>query len=363
MRRDSPWEQGSEFAWPALVPHASESPAPWGGGHLLYGSGRDALRGLLIHGRTVRSWRRLWIPSYFCQEVVTSLFETGVEFAAYPDAPTNPTLDLSDINFNPGDVLLSVNFFGLRSRTIYPVDRARIEILEDHTHDPWSDWSYSTDADWCVASLRKTLPISDGGVLWSPRGHPLPSASPVTATRELASLRKLAGMLLKGLYIDGFPVEKTAFRQLATTGEEILAAGPVSGMPEWTRALLPLFPITLWREKRRTNHAFLCAELSDVACLSVLRPSSDLGSCPFAVAVVFDSSQRGARVRNALIAADIYPAALWSLDCPEVEGIPKEHVDLARRMLLIHCDARYDEDDLCRVAATIREACNEAANV
>ena len=108
----------------------------------------------------------------------------------------------SKIDWRLGDAIFWVNFFGLGIKPPFGFVPDWVEIIEDHTHDPWSVWAYESTANWCVASLRKTLPLGNGGVLWSPAGHPLPSASPVTPERHTAALEKfLAAMLLKKRYL------------------------------------------------------------------------------------------------------------------------------------------------------------------
>jgi hypothetical protein len=40
-------------------------------------------------------------------------------------------------------------------------------LVEDHSHDPFSPWAVGSSADYAFCSLRKTLPVPDGGLLWS----------------------------------------------------------------------------------------------------------------------------------------------------------------------------------------------------
>jgi hypothetical protein len=45
---------------------------------------------------------------------------------------------------------------------------------------------------------------------------------------------------------------------------------------------------------------------------------------------------------------------LWSLEERAVAGLPARHLDLSRRVLSLHCDFRYTDDDMRRVAAIVR---------
>ena len=348
------WEQGSEFHWPAALLQTAAADR-WPKVSTFWGSGRDALRALLLHGKQTRGWRRLWIPAYFCQEVVEALQSTSILLTVYSDGPQCAEPSTAALEFQPGDTILRVNFFGLRNLPSAAALRAqRVEVIDDHTHDPWSISSSESDADWCLASLRKTLPIPDGGVLWSPVGHRLPSLAPVTPERRLASLEKLAAMLLKELYLNGQLAAKQAFRQLALSGEAHIASGDVSAMPGWTRDLLSIFPVEEWRNMRHHNFMVLLDALAALPWLEVLKPFQ-AQACPFSAVLLFDSSERRSFVRRKLIEARAYPTVLWPLDAPVVAGIGEEFRDFSTRMLSIHCDMRYDEADLLHVAELIKQ--------
>ncbi len=271
---------------------------------------------------------------------------------------------MGKISFRPDDVLLVVNYFGISKCLKYRKDqRQRITIIEDHTHDPWSDWSYSSKADWCIASLRKLLPLPDGGVLWSPLNHPMPSAVSITRKRKYASLQKIAGMSLKSLYIQGGAVKKDTFRPLLIDAEKEIAKGALSGMTDWSKDLLSSYPVDRWREKRRINHRCLSYNLSDLPWLTVPVIADEKGRCPYSGIIVFANAGLCSYVRDKLIKTDIYPAVLWPLEKSIVKGIPDQYVELSRRLLSICCDMRYDEEDMLYVGRKIREYGNEYINV
>lgn len=353
MSIDACWEQGSEFHFCNSWSTSSKASLPWSPTGQLYGSGRDAYRSLLEHGKVTRGWKRVWVPSYFCQEVVAALVSTGLEIQAYPDSPLQLSLDLNQVPLDSGDVVVVVNFFGLRTASSVPsLQRCGVEVIEDHTHDPFSQWAWSSKADWCVASLRKVLPVPAGGALWSPACHSLPSTAPVSPERHYACVEKWTSMALKEMYLKGRPVEKQEFRALALTGEEKIASGPISGLPNWVSRLISTFPIEEWRQRRLENYTVLSSILSGFSWVSVLQPGAS-EALPFSGILVFDSRERQTYVRTRLIGERVYPAVLWLLENPVLSGIPMAHVGLSERMLSIHCDMRYDKTDMERVASLI----------
>ncbi|MBI4734060.1 MAG: hypothetical protein HY779_04495 [Rubrobacteridae bacterium] len=355
------WELGSEFH--LILPETSANTKyPWDeNGHALFGAGRDATTVLLKHGMASRGWKRFWIPDYFCQEVVKSFVSTGIEVKLYPDLPINNSLSLELVadQFSQGDVVLIVNYYGLRSRDsiqfhekIYSIPG--IEIIEDHTHDLSSSWAFNSKADWCMASLRKTLPVADGGVLWSPIGNTMPETPPVEKTHILAVHDKLSAMFLKKLYLEGNPIEKKAFCELADKAYSRSGFAEPSGISQWSAEYLGLFPALKSREIRRQNHNVLCNELAGLSWLEILKPDDVKNTCPFMVVLVFDSNERREQVREKLIEADVYPSVLWPLEEVVLPGVSKEAIDFSRLMLSVHCDLRYDGDDMKRAASIIK---------
>jgi len=352
-------EYGAFPHWFSFDPPAVPVSHPWGDDCVLFGSGADAFRGLLQHGRSTRGWRRLWAPSYFCQEVMRSLLSTGVQVVLYDYGPEDTCPLGARIRAEPGDVVLRMNYFGLRDRlSTDGIDRSCVEILDDHTHDPWSDWAYTGDADWCVVSPRKTLPLPGGGVLWSPRRHPLPAPSPVTDARRAATFEKFVAMVLKGLYLQGHPLDSELHWQLGAAAEVHMSSGEVSGTPEWIRDLLRCFPVGEWRERRRNNCRGVSDVLKGLPWLKVLEAEEGSGSCQFSGVVLFDSEERRDFVRQELIDRRIFLPALWALDDAALPGIPEKHHRFNKTLLCIPCDARYDRPIIEKVSGLIRDIGN-----
>jgi hypothetical protein len=310
------------------------------------------MRVLFQWGAREHSWRRVWLPSYYCQDVPAALRELsaqGVQLRAYTDAPDREEPSLSGFRTQPGDVVVVANHFGMR-RSPASLDSFAPDavIVEDHSHDLAAPWAMNSRAHYAVASLRKTLPLPDGGVAWSPRELALPPEPPLTRVHAAAALDRLSAMVLKGRYLAGHAVDKAAFRTRAMSGEERMADGPPSGIAPVSRAMLPSLPVGAWREQRRENYDTLLRALGPLRNVHVMAPVPE--AVAFALTLVFDTPKARDAVKRALIAARVYPAVLWSLDHPMIDDIPKEHVDLARRVLSIHCDQRYVSGDMIRVA-------------
>lgn len=343
------WEFGSEFHWP-FAPSAAASGPVLPTRSRLYASGRDAIRALIAAGRRGRGWQRWLVPTYFCEEVTAAIASTGIAVVRYEDSPLWPAPPPLKEPLKSGDALILVNYFGLRGpEAVATLDLGPADLIEDHTHDPWSQWARDSRAAYGIASYRKTLPVPGGAVIWSPRHLPLPDVAPVTRERYAAIMMKTGAAMLKALYLEGHVIDKETYRALQLAGEARMASGDVAGLEPWAEKLLDSLPWESWRRQRRRNHAVLAESLRGLAGLEVLPPFDHAGSCPYAVVLKFECPELRDSMRASLLARAIYPAVLWPIadrGCPELA----EAARLAARILTLACDFRYQETDLRRVA-------------
>lgn len=314
----------------------------------LYADGRQAL----IHLYHSQSWQRLWMPEYFCYDVIASLKEAGLNLIFYQDLPEShtdsETLEIIQRKglFRPTDAILRVNYYGTRScrsTEKFPV----AAIVEDHTHDLIGDWPIHSTADWCIASLRKTLPIPEGGMLWSPMRLKLPAAPEVSGENEQIASIRWEAMKLKARYLAGEAVEKAEFRKGYVETEEYFDHAPVSALDKTSQEYLKTFDIRSWYNQKRNNWELL----KDIRkeSVKVIIPEK-MGCYPFSLVLLFNNLDERDRVRKALIEHQIYPAILWNVP----DTLSDEVSSFSKRMLSIHCDARYTADDIYRMKTIIK---------
>ena len=310
-----------------------------------YADGRQALIDLYRS----QGWQRLWVPEYFCYEVIASLKDAGLELAFYVDFPGNDDNDnLNDnlnVNYKPGDALLRVNYFGMRGYR--SPEKLMVPVVEDHTHDLIGDWAINSHADWCIASLRKSLPVPEGGMLWSPMGLQLPKAPTVAEENEKIAATRWEAMKLKARYLAGEDVEKAAFRAGFVDTEEYFDKADVCALDAGSREFLKSFDIRDWYNRKWENWKLLCDIKKDG--VRVLRPENR-GCYPFSLILLFTSVYDRDDVRKALIEKQIYPAILWSLPHCPANG---ELFKMSRGMLSIHCDARYTKEGILQMKSII----------
>ena len=198
-----------------------------------YACGRHAIEAIIKQEK----WKRIWMPTYFCYEVIGYIRSTGIEVMLYDDYPLNENDDIivRSLPFQEGDVLFRTDYFGLRKwRTNKDI---RIPVIEDHTHGLTSDWTIKSDADWCIASLRKTLPLAAGGMLWSPKGKKLPDTIKPTAECKEMAIERYEAMNMKAKYLKTvYPTKeedteaKNDFREKFVDSEERIDHRKLSGI-------------------------------------------------------------------------------------------------------------------------------------
>ena len=305
-----------------------------------YADGRQAL----IHLYHSQGWQRLWIPEYFCYDVIASLKEAGLNLMFYQDWPdchadSNTFVAIQSKGlFLPKDAILRVNYYGTRScRSTEKLPVAA--VVEDHTHDLIGDWPKHSTADWCVASLRKTLPIPEGGMLWSPAGLKLPEAPKASEENEQIATIRRESMKLKARYLAGEAVEKAEFRKGFMETEECFNHLPVCALDMMSQQYLKNFDILDWYNQKRENWTALKGIEKDGVHVLALEKKD---CYPFSLVLLFDGSEERDRVRKALIEHQIYPAVLWNV--PDTAS--SEAKSFSRSMLSIHCDGRYTADDI-----------------
>lgn len=297
-----------------------------------YASGRMALLAIVRR----EGWKRLWVPAYFCHEIIDA-WKSQIEVCLYDDYPLEEHDEalVRSLPYKDGDALLRMNFFGLRARRTNV--GIPVPVIEDHSHALTSDWALNSDADWCIASLRKSLPLAFGGIIWSPKHLPLPTEPASNSAYDLLSETRYQAMEMKTRYLQSGG-DKEAFRsKFIATEEGLDQLTDIAAIDEETIRILSQLDIVRWNEQKHKNHALACHMLNRFEIIG------REASTPFSLIVLMPSEDARKRFKSFLIQNAIFPATLWNIP----EEVPFARcVDFGKRMLSLHCDARYTERDI-----------------
>lgn len=330
-------------------------------GAVRFATAREAL----VAGLAARGVRRVHLPTFGCHDVTRAL-RGPFEVVLHPDRPGGPP---SRVELADDEAAVVVTTFGLPPR--WTVVGGTLVV--DVTHGPWdavAAGAAPTDAagraaDLVVASLRKTLPVPDGALLWTPTGGALPPEPGPDPAHDAGAERLDASLTAKAAWLAGADgpgvVPKDGPRgwlRSLQAGEAALLgldARPRAAS-RVTRERVPALDVAArWARREANTAAFataFAAALTDASAdaRGDLAGAVSLLPAPALVVLVLQDRALREALRTALVAERVYAAVLWPTDG---EDVTDEDRDLADRILVLHADARYDTAAMTRVARLV----------
>jgi hypothetical protein len=291
----------------------------------------------------------LWVPNYFCFDVA-DYWKGFIEVVTYMDNPLRSEPEWSTLHPAASDVVIAVNYFGVRTGDEWRSwrDRNDCVMVEDHSHDPASGWALRSNAEYAFASLRKTLPVPDGGIMWSPRSLPLPQTSPGVSP---ASALKLAAMLWKRDYLEGQSAAevKAVYRAWQQEGECGFEQADVGFATAPSQQYLSYGVPVCWRELRVQNAKCLLSEMSESKEFRPIFTQWPKDAAPLGAVFAFDSQEQRDAMRQVLQQRGVYCPIHW----PATEGVDSASRRLAGCLLTIPTDQRYQPSDMEKIASFV----------
>lgn len=302
-------------------------------GFSLFFSGRSALYSLLEFGINNSGWKNVYLPSYYCHEVVHFIRKLPIEIIYYA---FNPFLDTDEKDIPVDDylenVVINVSFFGLTKLNLNRYKN--IAIIEDLSHNILA--FKDSKADYCFGSLRKQLPLPCGGFCYSATKKSLPEAQHNLKAEEVA-FQKTTAMFLKREYLEGRFNQKEIFRtQFIEAEKKFEEEFANSKMPEITQTIFSQLNIEriLEAKKRNLNLAFsLLKNNSKVVYHTGFANENALG-----LLLKLTSFQDREKLKAFLISKNVFPSVLWP------DQVEARDIDTEKTILFLHVDYRYDAE-------------------
>jgi len=312
----------------------------------LYYSGRAALYAIIENGISQYAWSKIYVPSYYCQEVYDFVRPLNIQIECYQYHPFSKSLDFS-FEDEKSHVLLVVNYFGIDMLDVDPYKN--LVVIEDLTHNLLA--IDTSNADYVFGSLRKILPLPAGGFAKALNQHQLPLPSESLAA-EQAAFRKWTAMYLKKQYLEKGQDVKPLFRSLFTSGEEDFGE-------DWTNSELPsiikpyLYSLNVEQivKAKRENAAIITQLIRQNDLFEVISsPSFNQFGC----ILRFRSGETRDLLKRCLVEKAIYPFILWPDQITEMDKA------IADSLLFLHIDFRYNEEDMNYLAEIINSFSSHA---
>lgn len=304
-------------------------------------SGRSALYALLKQGVKEFGWKKAYVPSYYCQDVIENFTELGVEVITFDFNPQNRLLDVGFFEDERKNVFINVNYFGIVTPNITLFKN--MIIIDDLTHDLLS--IKKSSADYVFTSLRKQLPIPLGGILYSPKKYKLPTGIESVKGDQTAEYKTL-GMFLKSEYLENRCKNKDLYRNYYVKAENQLTFLYKDFiLPTLVKDILYGLAVEKIIKKKESNIKLCSKQLEDFNDYLVSSNEKALG-----ILLLFSSSNKRDFVRNRLIEANIYPAILW----PNQKT--QQDINYQNRFLFLHVDFRYSEEDIIYITEELKKS-------
>lgn len=297
----------------------------------------------------------LYLPAYICTETIEPFRGGPLSLRFYPlDDTLNPDWDwLSHSRPLPGDVLLLVHYFGLAADGAAArsfCERHNIALVEDAAHFPGPGPGVGEYGQAAVYSIRKTLPLPDGGVLTLAKGglDSPPASLPYGRQAVGSGIWCLKRLIQR--YLWDPPRVPVALRQDDSPGR--------AGMSGLSRRLWAHYASSLDRiiALRRRNYALLKEAMDGLEGLAPLWPSTLEPARPYVFPLLVD------RRRDSLLAGlrgRGVPAGVWPELPPEVAGLAAGEAarNLNQRIMILPVHQNLSMVEMEWMARQVRDAC------
>ncbi|MDM9630303.1 hypothetical protein [Robiginitalea aurantiaca] len=313
----------------------------------LFYSGRNAIKYIFSRIEAYRPIETIWIPYYYCPFVKAWLEHNfnNIEYYTLDSFDHGTEINWSEFR-NANDVLIVNNYWGIKTSRIPGGQRP--VVIEDHSHGWLSKGCLESTADFCIASLRKTVPLPLGGIAWKPKL----SASAI----PLGENRNEVGVDDKGMELCWETLaeamrskrqcrsvsEKSAYLNLHSKGEAILQIHfDVLPVASDKKGVLENYAFRDYNSVKAKNFKILAPKIDENSFFKILQNGS---YTPFGLLLAFKDRDGFQELKKYLISHSIYPAELWP-DTVNSGGY--------KYLMNIHIDLRYSENDMTYIAGCI----------
>ena len=293
-------------------------------GALRLNAGRYALEYVL----KARHYCKIFLPLYICDSVLQPIMRLGIEYEFYHiNEHLEPAIEL---NPKDNEVVLYVNYFGLKNRFASTFCYAYPNTILDHTQAFYSEQGnkYADKNIQCDTfySCRKYFGVPDGAYLYTDK----------LLNEGLLQDTSFERMTFLTKRIDYSPQEGYAEFQ---ANDKSLGTVGMRRMSRLTERLMRGIDYSSKANRRISNFLILDKVLRDA---NRFKWNMDYGTVPLVYPYYIEN---GVQLRQKLIDNQVFCARYW----PNVlEWCKKEDIEyqLAENIVCLPIDQRYGEDEM-----------------
>ena len=311
----------------------------------LFYTGRHAIKYVIETIKLDTAINTFWLPEYYCQHVAHWLKSNYSNIKTYKVDPTNPDFIINGNDFaQSNDVVLINNFWGI-SKCYFKCDNKAVITIEDHSHGWLSSACKNSDAHFCVASLRKSVPAPLGGMAWKPNGTTLKSINLNSSNifTDIWNTTALAMEKKANFEAEDHSNEalKSEFLGLINEAEMKMHHNyDLFQLSNTNKSTLKNYLKVDYLKLKTDNYEALTAMLKINKSFSVIQGIET----PFGLTLHFKEEAVMTRFKMHLITNHIYPSLLWPNN-PAEYGF----------FLNLHIDYRYNENDMKYISEIINQ--------
>lgn len=268
---------------------------------------------------------RLYVPHYYCPDIIVMLEQLDVEIAWYRIGKDFLPMDVTDAQ---DTAIILVNYFGIMGEELLSFSRQFQKVIFDNAHAFYAS-PILKEGTMNVYSCRKFFGVSDGAYLIG-LGIVKPSLE-----RDISFARAMH--LLKSIE------QGTNVAYLENKSNEVELGKSRLAMSELTRRILQSIAYQDVAEKRKNNFQYLHQRLKNLQQLEI----SGADTVPYMYPLMLDRD-----LHRELVSEHIYVPMLWRqlLDSRWNGTLEQRY---SANIVPLPLDQRYDHAQLERMACII----------
>jgi hypothetical protein len=296
-----------------------------------FSSGRSAIYDFFKNEFSSSS---VFFPDFYCMEMLNPIIKAGVNIVFYT-VRENLTADTEILGRIKNVKWIYINdYCGFRDNGLVVFAKERgMKIIFDRTHSLYSKFDFSNDVQ--IGSLRKLLPVPDGGILLNSR------RKDIKRKRDSSFyLLKLNAKLRRHIYEEFNSNEKIEMNyvRLSEESEKKIKINS-KNISLYSEKILSAYDVKRSRELRRKNFKMLLSSktIKERAVIKGLDSLTVPQSFPMYV-------EKRDEVKKILAKDRIFAPVLW-----------RGENSISKRIINIPVDEEYTESDMIRIIQGIEK--------
>ena len=302
-----------------------------------FDSGRSSLKYIVSQ---LVEYKKVLLPEFICESVSRCFIKSEIIYYRIKD---DFTVDIDDLQKKVGNeqtVIFLMHYFG----TLQPVgvlenirflaDKSNSIIIEDTTHSIFT--KKQTIGDYMICSLRKWLPIANGGVLYYNQDKKIIKEPKYQKSTDNM---RYYGMILKELFLKKKIDYNREYRAIFLECENNLdCQKDIYLLSDLSKFIASCVSIEQLIKVRKKNFEQLNNKMKEIGVNSAI--SINLSDIPLVYLLRIKNRDK---LRNYLTDKKIYCAVHWPFDNHKEDQRPLAKQN-AEELISLPIDQRYDEE-------------------